>query len=119
MLASFDATGVAELILDRFAALSPRLKAQATDILLSRQGWTTALLAAIESGKLSTGDIDPVKLKLLAEHRNSTIRTRANKLLVNSQLGRRSDVVDAYRGVLEMKGDAERGKQLFTKTCAA
>jgi len=28
-------------------------------------------------------------------------------------------VVDAYRGVLEMKGDAERGKQVFTKTCAA
>lgn len=119
VLASFDAAGVANVVLDQFAALSPRLKAQATDLLLSRPNWTTALLAAIEAGKLSTGDVDPVKLKLLAEHRNSTIRTRANKLLINSQLGRRTDVVDAYRGVLEMKGDAERGKQLFVKTCAA
>ena len=28
-------------------------------------------------------------------------------------------MVNAYRGVLEMKGDAERGKQVFSKTCAA
>jgi putative membrane-bound dehydrogenase-like protein len=118
-LASFDATDVAEVIVASFAALSPRLKGQATDVLLSRPAWTTAMLTALESGRLSIGDIDPVKLKLLAEHRNSTIRTRANKLLVNSHLGRRSDVVDAYRGVLEMKGDAERGKQIFSKTCAA
>jgi putative membrane-bound dehydrogenase-like protein len=119
VLASFDAAGVADLVLNQFAALSPRLKAQATDLLLSRPNWTTALLSAIEAGKLTTGDVDPVTLKLLAEHRNATIRTRANKLLISSQLGRRTDVVDAYRGVLEMRGDAERGKQIFVKTCAA
>ncbi len=27
--------------------------------------------------------------------------------------------MDSYRGVLELKGDAERGKQVFAKTCAA
>jgi putative membrane-bound dehydrogenase-like protein len=118
-LASFDAGPVADLILSRFAGLSPRLKAQATDVLLSRPAWTLTLLSAIESGQLSMGDLDPVKLKLLAEHRDARIRTRANKLLLNSQLGRRTDVVEAYRGVLEMKGDAARGKQVFAKTCAA
>ncbi len=118
-LASFDAADVSEVVISRFAGLSPRLKGQATDLLLSRAAWTTALLTGLESGQLSTGDLDPVKLKLLAEHRNATIRTRANQLLVNSKLGRRSDVVDAYRGVLEEKGDAEKGKQVFTKTCAA
>jgi putative heme-binding domain-containing protein len=118
-LASFDAAEVADVVLSQFAGLSPRLKGQATDLLLSRPAWTSSLLSVLESGELPIGDIDPVKLKLLAEHRNSTIRTRANKLLVNSKLGRRSDVVDAYRGVLEMKGNAERGKQVFTKTCAA
>jgi len=118
-MASFDAASVAESILAKFAVLSPRLKGQATDVLLSRPAWTLALLAAVEAGQLSTGDIDPVKLKLLVEHRNAAIRTRASKLLASSQLSRRGEVVDGYRGVLEMKGDAERGKQLFAKTCAA
>lgn len=118
-LSSFDAGDVAEVVIGRFAGLSPRLKGQATDLLLSRPAWTIALLGALEQGLVTSGELDPVKLKLLVEHRNATIRERAQKLLVNSKVGRRSDVVDAYRGVLEMKGDAAKGKQVFTKTCAA
>jgi putative heme-binding domain-containing protein len=106
-------------VLARFAGFSPRLKSQATDVLLSRPNWTLALLAALENGQLSAGDLDPVRLKLLAEHRDMAIRARAAKLLAGTQLSKRADVVAAYRGALEMKGDAERGKQLFAKTCAA
>jgi putative heme-binding domain-containing protein len=118
-LGSYDAADVSTLILGRFAGFSPQLKGQATDVLLSRPAWTLALLAALEEGRLSAGELDPVRLKLLAEHRNEAIRTRAAKLLAGSQLSRRADVVAVYRGVLEAKGDAERGKQVFAKTCAA
>jgi putative membrane-bound dehydrogenase-like protein len=118
-LGSYDTAGVAELIIGRFSILSPRLKGQATDVLLSRPAWTLSLLAAIETGGISTGDLDPVRLKLLSEHRNEAIRARAAKLLAASQLSRRADVVEAYRGVLEMTGDASRGQQVFAKTCAA
>jgi putative heme-binding domain-containing protein len=118
-LGAFDDNAVAELVLARFAAFSPRLKSQATDLLLSRPAWTLALLAAIESGAVSTADIDPVRLKLLAEHRDAEVRSRAAKLLAGSQNSLRADVVEEYRGVLEMKGDAARGKQVFAKVCAA
>jgi putative heme-binding domain-containing protein len=118
-LGSYDTAGVAELIISRFSILSPRLKGQATDVLLSRPAWTLSLLAAIETGRISTGDLDPVRLKLLSEHRNEAIRARAAKLLTASQLSRRADVVEAYRGVLEMTGDASRGQDVFAKTCAA
>jgi putative heme-binding domain-containing protein len=107
------------LALSRFAAFSPRLKGQATDVLLSRPAWTLSLLAAIEAGQVSTGDLDPVRLKLLAEHRDEAIRTRAAKLLAGSQTSKRADIVAAYKGTLEMQGDAARGKQAFAKTCAA
>ena len=118
-LGSYEAAEVADLVLARFAGFSPRLKSQATDVLLSRPAWTMSLLAALEKGQVSAGDLDPVRLKLLAEHRDEAIRTRAAKLLAENQLSRRADVVAAYRGVLEAKGDVERGKLIFTKTCAA
>lgn len=118
-LASFDAADVADFVLARYAALSPRLKAQATDVLLSRPAWTVALLAAIEAGNISSGDIDPVRLKLLSEHRDEAIRSRAAKLLASSQLSKRADVVEAYRDTLTMMGTADTGKQIFAKICAA
>jgi putative heme-binding domain-containing protein len=76
-------------------------------------------LSAIEAGSVATGDIDPVRLKLLAEHRSETIRQRAAKLLAGAQLGKRADVVEAYRSALEAAGNAESGKQVFAKICAA
>jgi putative membrane-bound dehydrogenase-like protein len=118
-LGSFEAPEAAELMLARFAAFSPRLKGQATDVLVSRTPWTLALLTAMEAGNVSTSDVDPVRLKLLAEHRDEAIRTRAAKLLASTQLSKRGDVVEAYRGTLEMKGSAETGKQVFAKICAA
>jgi putative heme-binding domain-containing protein len=118
-LASYDAAEVAELALSRFAAFSPRLKSQATDVLLSRPAWTLALLAAIEAGQVGSGDLDPVRLKLLAEHRDEAIRSRAAKLLASGRPSPRADIVTAYKSVLEMKGDALRGKQAFAKHCAA
>lgn len=118
-LGTFDTPEVADVVLEAFAAFSPRLKGQATDVLLSRPAWTLSLLSAIEAGQVSTGDLDPVRLKLLADHSDDKVRTRAKKLLAGLQTSRRGDVVEAYRGVLQMPGDAARGKEVFAKNCAA
>lgn len=118
-LSSYDSPEVAELVLSQFAAFSPRLKGQGTDLLLSRPAWTLALLDAIGAGQVGTGDLDPVRLKLLADHRDEAIRGRAAKLLASTQNSKRADVVAAYKVALDMKGDAARGKQAFAKTCAA
>jgi putative membrane-bound dehydrogenase-like protein len=118
-LGSYDAPEVAGLVLAHFTALSPRLKGQATDVLLSRPAWTLALLAAIETGNVSSGDMDPARLKLLAESRDETVRARAAKVLAGTQVSKRGDIVEAYRDVLAMHGNAEAGKQVFAKICAA
>ncbi len=118
-LGSYDASEVATLVLGQFATFSPRLKGQATDVLLARTPWTLALLDAIAAGTVSIGDLDPARLKLLADHADEGVRAKAAKLLASNQLGKRADVVEAYRGVLEAKGDATQGKQVFTKICAA
>ncbi|HUE69514.1 MAG TPA: PVC-type heme-binding CxxCH protein [Pirellulaceae bacterium] len=118
-LATFSAPDVAATLLERFAAFSPRLKGQATDALLSRPAWAIKLLEAIESGDVSSGDVDPARLKLLADHRDEAIRSKAAALVMKFQVSKRGDVVEAYKDVLDMPGDAERGKQLFAKVCAA
>jgi putative heme-binding domain-containing protein len=118
-LGSYDAPEVADLVLAQFPAFSPRLKGQATDVLVSRTPWTLTLLDAIAAGSVSTGDLDPARLKLLADHSDEMVRAKAAKLLASNQLGKRADVVEAYRGTLDAKGDAAQGKQVFTKICAA
>jgi putative membrane-bound dehydrogenase-like protein len=118
-LATFSTPEVAATMLERFAAYSPRLKGQATDALLSRPAWAIKLLEAIESGDVSAADVDPARLKLLADHRDESIRAKAAALVKKFAVSKRGDVVEAYKDTLEMPGDAERGKQAFAKVCAA
>ncbi|MDX1948182.1 MAG: c-type cytochrome [Pirellulaceae bacterium] len=118
-LAVFDESEVAPVVLAQFSTFSPRLKAQATDVLLSRTPWTLALLAAIEAGTLAPGELDPVRLKLLADHRDEAIRAQAAKLLAGLNSSPRAEVVESYRAALALAGDAARGKAVFAKVCAA
>ena len=118
-MGAMDHPGVAQAILARLPQMGPAVKGRATDLLLSRPAWTMALLDAIEQGHLPVAELDPARLKLLASHRQAAIRQRATRLLQSSQLGRRTEVVEAYRPVLSMQGDPQRGREVFTKTCAS
>lgn len=118
-LSHFDDRRVADSILAAWPAMGPRMRIQAAEALFGRAQRLPALLDAIESGAVNAGDIDPSRLKLLAVHADSQIRTRAEKLVETLGVGRRQDVVQAYRGALEMPGDVDRGKLVFKKICAA
>ncbi|MBC7855234.1 MAG: c-type cytochrome, partial [Pirellulaceae bacterium] len=118
-LGSFDSPEVAGLLIERYAAMSPRLKSQAADVLFSRATWIVALLDAIESEAIPLGDVDPARLKLLTDHADASISQRAKKIVVRLQVTKRGDVLAEYKSVLEMSGDVARGKEAFKKTCAA
>lgn len=117
-LASFDTPQVAVLLVESWTSLSPSLRRQAAGVLFSRDKWLTQLLDAVEKERIALGDLQPGRLQLLASHRDEQIRSRAKVLLGKLKLGRRGEVVKAYRSTLTMKGDATRGLAHFKKICA-
>lgn len=118
-LATFDDPSIATLLVAQWSKLSPRLRSTASDVMFSRSDWLAQLLAALGEGKIATGDIDPARLKLLAEHRDESVRAAAKKALSLAQTGDRAEVYESYRDCLTMKGDAARGKEVFKRVCAA
>jgi putative membrane-bound dehydrogenase-like protein len=118
-LASYDAPQVAPLLLKRWATFGPGLRTRAADVLFSRDVWLKWMLTAIEENQVALGDVEPGRLKLLAAHDDESIRERAAKLLTLAGLGRRDEVVKQYLDVLTTQGDAERGRAVHKKVCAA
>jgi putative heme-binding domain-containing protein len=118
-LGSFKDPAIAELLVEAWGTLSPRLRGAAADALASREMWLLPLLEAVVNGKVPAGDLDPARAKLWIEHQNPRIKALAAEIAKKNQLGDRADVLAAYRETLSMPGDVERGKQVFTKICAA
>ncbi len=118
-LASFSDPAVAELLVEAWGTLSPRLRGTAADVLASRETWLVPLLEAVVKGEVAASDLDPSRVKLWAAHSNLRLQSLAAEVAKKNQLGSRGEVLAAYRETLTMPADIARGKQIFTKICAA
>ncbi|MCL6502408.1 MAG: c-type cytochrome [Pirellulales bacterium] len=119
VLGRFDEAAVAEIILEAWPGLTPRVRVAATEALLARPDRAVLVLEAIDAGAFPSSELEPARLRLLAEHGDERLRTLAQTLLQRLALGRRQDVVAAYQHALTLPGDAARGKEVFKKVCAA
>lgn len=117
-LAQYDHPSVPRLLHDKWPTLTPALRTQAMETMLSRTVWTLATLEAIVQKKLVRTAVSHSRLGLLKDHPNPEIQRRAQELL-HAPTQRRQEVVAAYQSSLRMKGDAERGKTVFKKACSA
>lgn len=118
-LARYNRPAIGNSLLDAWPTLGPRSRAEVAEALFSRKDWLSALVERAERGELSFADLDAARLQQLEKHSDPALRERAKPLLAKARLGRRPDVVDAYRSALSGEGDASRGRAVFARVCAA
>ena len=116
-LGRFGDDAAPTMILDAWPAMTPKVRATATEVLLSRNNWVTAFLDAVEARKVARADVDPARIALLKKSPARNIGIRASKLFA-SPVDRQS-VFEQYRKALDMKGDPTKGKLVFKNNCAA
>lgn len=110
---------VFETLLTDWSSRSPSLRSQAIDLLLSTEGGTKALLAAIDSQAVPVQDLDIRRRQQLTSHKTEEIRGLAAKLFVDKVDANRQKVIDEYAAELtKLASDATRGKDVFAKKCA-
>jgi len=101
-----------------WAGCGPGLRPVLLNALLARREWVEILLTAIEQGRIPGRQIGTPEQERLRRNRDSTVRQRAEKLFETANPDRQQ-AVDAYRNVLQIRGDEARGALLFGQNCAA
>lgn len=105
-------------LLSGWRGYSPTLRGRVLDTLLSRQTWQHALLDAVAQGTISAAEIDVARRERLIRSRSGDIRDLAERLLQSKADPDRAAVLVRYEASLQRKGVPERGRQIFTRTCA-
>ncbi len=100
-------------------SLSPSVRNQIVDVLLSRLEWTRSAIEALEAKKILPAEIDTIRRQKLLDHRDPEIRRAAAKVFAAATNPDRAKVVDQYWITLPEKGDSAKGVKLFEKHCAA
>jgi putative membrane-bound dehydrogenase-like protein len=106
-------------LLAAWKTLGPARRSQALELLQRREETLKPVLDALEKKQIEPSEVDAIAKQRLLTHKSEAIRQRAAKLFVNSVAPDRQKVIDAFRPALSLKGDAKKGLEVFTKSCAA
>lgn len=117
-LARFSDPAIGDILIEAWSRFGPKVRAAATETVFSRAEWLLPFLAAISKEDIALADIEPGRLKLLESHKDEKVRNAAKPVLAKLQLGRRQDVLEAYKSSLTLMGDAAKGKMHFQRVCA-
>lgn len=117
LAATYDTPLAADLLLAVESSLPPSTRRRALDLLCSRGNWSLTLLDHIERGSVSASAVGAQHRQRLLAHASQPVRKRAKDIL--GEVSSRDKVVQQSQGVLEMRGDPEKGKLSFQTHCSA
>jgi putative membrane-bound dehydrogenase-like protein len=118
-LGGATATQVATRLLTRWRRLSPAIRADVLELLLTRKTWTAVIVRQLERGRLTAGDLSPSHQQRLVLHDDVAIREKAKAVLNSVTPTDRLKLIQSYRDVLNLDGDKDRGRVLFKTHCSA
>ena len=104
-----------------FRNFTPATRRAALALLLRRAEWASSLLTAVEKRELQRSDVPAEHWTQLKAHPDQHVAARARSLDQAAGVASNPDmelVIKKLLPIAQQKGDATRGKEVFTATCA-
>ena len=109
---------IGTVLIEAWPSFGPKLRTAAMEAIFSRADWLLKILDAVEKEAIPLADLEPARVRLLETHSNPMVRDKARVIAAKLKLGRRQDVLDAYKPALTLAADAAKGKVHFQKICS-
>lgn len=117
-LASFRSPTVASALIDAWNSLSPAVRNEALSVLTSTVPRVQTLLEAISEGRVRAAELSADRRQFLLNHPTAAVKKRAAAVIGSAGNSDRKAVVAAFRDVLDLKTDIERGRAVFIRKCS-
>ena len=106
---------------DAFPGLPLAVRDNAFGSIVKRAEWTTLLLDGLEAKKFTPAVFGPAQISRLTAHPDATLAKRATALFAALGSGTnpgKDEIIAKLRPVVETPGNAAKGREVFTATCA-
>lgn len=103
--------------LESWTALTPEVRDEAINIMMSDENRIGILLEAMEKDLVQPSNIGWRRSVSLMAQKDEDLRVRA-RLLFNREESKSDEIILAYQPALELNGSMEEGKTIFRNNCA-
>lgn len=116
-LVRFSSPEIGGELVKRWKNFSPRVRTEALAALTTRAERAQALLKAVESGDVQAADIPAATAKALLASKDKVVAALAAKAFPPAP--KPADVLKSFQSALDLRGDAARGKAIYSERCVA
>ena len=116
-LAGFPEERIGPGLVQRWSGLPDRVRAAALDVLLSRPSHASALLAAVQSGRIARDELSTVQQSFLRRHPVEFVARRANAIFGSGTENNSNAALKRLRPAVEASGQSRRGRQIYQARC--
>jgi putative membrane-bound dehydrogenase-like protein len=117
-LSTIKGERIARELLPKWPELTPGARSALIDLMLDGPGRQRLLVDALRNGTVQPWAMSFWQKRDLLMNDDDGIRTAARALLEETAEGR-ANIVNRYAAAVERGGDAVRGRQVFSRVCAA
>jgi putative heme-binding domain-containing protein len=115
-LAAHGTPSAIHSMLEPWKGFGPGTRREVVDNLVQSAAGALALINAVEIAAIRPGEIERDKRQLLLNHPQAAVREAAKRVLADPPSNRKQ-VVANYQPALQLTGDPQRGRMLYSKTC--
>lgn len=108
---------ISGLLLGEWEQYTPSIRTAVLNVIATRVDWVLQLLDEVEANRIPSTELDAGTRQLILKHSNEVIRNRAIQLMPSSNVDRLR-TVQQYKVALDLKGDLNRGKEVFKNLCS-
>ena len=107
-------------IIKRWKSMSPVVRREAIEVLIGRRHGVEAVIGALESRTIHLSELDPARLEQLRGRSAPSLQARVQKVLAAgvSASRDRNQIIVSYRPAIQLTGDRDKGRDVFSKVCA-
>lgn len=116
-LSLVPSNAVCEYLVQQWPALTTDVREEATGIFLTSPERMRILVDALEAGKIPGSSVSFSKSVKLMQVNDDSLRKRARAFFTKNQQ-QAKEINKAYQVSLDLKGDPEKGKQVYLQSCA-
>lgn len=117
VLKTLTAPRVTATFIDQWKFCSSSARQEIVEALLSRPAWTAELMGALETERISPGQLTIPQRARLVSHSSTQIKERAVRLLGPAATTARDEMVNRYRSALALTPDRAHGEQVYRREC--
>ena len=120
-LRGYSDISLAHGMIARWRWLRPSVRPLVLELLLQRATFHEPLVAALEAGNMTVGELnlDLEQRRRLLRKSSPAIAVRAARLIGDGEYSNRNQIVAGWLAKLPATGNAERGRQSFLRLCSS